>query len=45
MTMNYDWFFQEGIDNWTRAWLTEALEAQVTEWFDATRSEAAQPPG
>jgi hypothetical protein len=39
MTMNYDWCFQEGIDDWTRAWLTEALEAQVTEWFDVTRSE------
>src|ERR1700730_2634951 len=37
--MNYDWCFQEGIDDWTRAWLTEALEAQATEWFDVTRSE------
>ena len=39
MTMNYDWCFQEGIDDWTRAWLSEALEAQITEWFRVTRSE------
>jgi hypothetical protein len=37
--MNYDWCFQEGIDDSKQAWLLKALEPLVTPWFSDTRLE------
>jgi len=37
--MNYDWCFQEGIDDSEQAWLLNALEPLVTPWFSDTRLE------
>jgi hypothetical protein len=37
--MKANWRFEEGIDDSIRAWLTKALEAQVTEWLDVTEAE------
>jgi hypothetical protein len=37
--MNYDWCFQEGIDDSEQAWLIKALEPSVTPRFNDTRLE------